>query len=478
METTEQLAQQQENKLGTMPIGPLLLSVSVPIVVSMLVQALYNVVDSIFVAQLSENALAAVSLAFPVQNLMIAVSVGTSVGVNSLLSRRLGEKNFEAANRAASNGVFLSVVSWVAFLAFGIFFSDLVYAGYANNPEVGPEIAKMAADYTRIVTTASLFLFVSIMYGRLLQATGRSMLSMTSQMVGAVVNIVLDPIMIFGLLGFPKMGVVGAALATIIGQAVSMVTAIVLNTTRNKDIKVELRGFRPHGMTIKHIYQVGLPTIVMQSIGSVMTTCMNVILAGYSSTAVSFFGAYFKLQSFAVMPIIGFNNGLVPIAAYNYGARRPQRIAKAIKFTILCCFCYALVCMVLIELIPGQLLMMFNAQEYMLAIGIPAMRIIAPHFLLASVVIIFIGFFQAAGEGMASLIISGVRQLVFLLPAAFLLSMLFGLDAIWWCFLIAEAAALVLSAFMLRRVWQRKIAPMQREQALEEGQPGVDPAIT
>lgn len=456
-----------ESKLGTQPIGKLLVGVSLPIVISMVVQALYNVVDSIFVARLSEDALAAVSLAFPIQNLMIAVAVGTSVGVNSLVARRLGEKNGEAANRAAANGVFLAFLSWLAFVVVGIAFSDLYFAQYANHPEVGPEIAQMGADYMRIVTIASFGMFMAIMYERLLQSTGRSVPSMVSQMTGAIVNIVLDPIMIFGLLGFPRLGVAGAAIATVIGQMVSMVIAVSANRAKNKELQVRLRGFRPHGLSIKHIYQVGLPSIIMQSIGSIMTFGMNQILAGFSSTAVSFFGAYFKLQSFAFMPVIGFNNGLVPIVGYNYGARKPKRVAQAFRLTFVICFFIMLACAILFWAIPGPLLQMFDAQDSMLAMGITAMRKICFHFPLAAFVIVAIGFFQAVGSGVESLLISLVRQLGFLLPAAYILSKLGGLDAVWWAFLIAEGAALVLAIIFFSRAWRKKIAPLKPKEAEE-----------
>lgn len=465
MGQAEKLQTPTENKLGTLPIGKLLVAVSLPIVISMLVQALYNVVDSIFVARLSEDALAAVSLAFPIQNLMIAVGVGTSVGVNSLVARRLGEKNFEAANRAATNGVFLAFLSWLAFVIVGIFFSDLYFASYASDPNVGPEIAKMGADYMRIVTIASFGMFLAIMYERLLQSTGRSIPSMVSQMTGAIVNIILDPIMIFGLLGFPKLGVAGAAIATVIGQVVGMAIAMWTNHYMNKDLKVSFRGFRPHAISIKHIYQVGLPSIIMQSIGSIMTFGMNWILKGFGSTAVAFFGAYFKLQSFAFMPVIGFNNGLVPIVGYNYGARKPDRIARAFRLTFIICLFIMIGCAILFFAIPGPLLSLFGAQESLMAMGVTAMRVISFHFPLSAFVIVCVGFFQAVGSGVESLIISVVRQLVFLLPAAFILSRLGGLDAVWWCFLIAEGAALIMAIFMFRSGWRKKIGPIKRELA-------------
>lgn len=450
-----------ENKMGTMAVGPLLVSVSLPIVLSMLVQALYNVVDSIFVARLSEGALTAVSLVFPIQNLMIAVGVGTGVGINSLLSRRLGEKNFEAANKTAMNGLFLTLLSWLAFVLLGIGFTDLFFSGYAAHPEVGGEIAQMGSDYMRIVTICSPGVFFGIIFERLLQATGRSLYSMVSQMAGAITNIILDPIMIFGLLGFPAMGVAGAAWATVIGQLVGVAISMTFNFTRNPDIRLSLKGFRPDAHTIKGIYQVGLPSILMQSIGSIMVFALNQILVAFGSTPVSVLGIYFKLQSFIFMPVFGFNNGLVPVVAYNFGARNPKRIEEALRIGITIVFCIMLVGTALFWLIPGWLLTLFDASPNMLEIGTDALRIISLSFPIAAFVILLIGFFQAVGKGMNSLVLSVVRQLVFLLPIAWVLSRVSGLPALWAAFPIAEVASLVLSVWLFRRAWRELIAPMK-----------------
>lgn len=469
----------RENKLGTMPIGPLLTTISIPIVLSMLVQALYNIVDSVFVAQLSEDALTAVSLAFPVQNLMIAVGVGTSVGIGSLLGRRLGEKNFDSANRTASNGMFLSVCNWVLFAVLGGFFSPLFYRMVLPLPALGaPDYAQilaiqqMGTDYLRIVTIVSFGLFISVTCERLLQSTGRSMLSMATQMSGAIVNIILDPIMIFGLLGFPAMGVAGAALATVVGQFVGMFVGLFANFAKNHDIKIQLRGFRPNGKTIKHIYQVGLPGIIMQSIGSVMVFGMNLILGAFSTTAVAVLGVYYKLQSFIFMPVFGFNNGMVSIVAYNFGARNRTRIEKTVRLSAIVCFCIMLAGTILFWAAPGFLLSLFNASPQMLEIGKPALRVISLCFPAAAISIIFSGVFQALGKGVYSLLMSIVRQLVFILPAAWLLAKLAGLDAVWFSFVLAEIVALVLAIFFYYKAWQNQIRPL-----VAEGDPDALPTV-
>ncbi|MDL2323554.1 MATE family efflux transporter [Ruminococcaceae bacterium OttesenSCG-928-A16] len=459
----------QENKMGTMPIGKLLMGVSVPIVISMIVQALYNVVDSIFVAKLSENALTAVSLAFPVQNLMIAVGVGTAVGVNSLLSRRLGEKNFEAANRAASNGIFLAIISWLAFVLVGLLLSTTFFNAVAPIP-VGAtaaeaasilEIRAMGVSYMMVVTIGSPGLFISIINERLLQATGRSVYSMVSQLVGAITNIVLDPIMIFGLLGFPKMGVTGAALATIIGQILGMLVGLYFNIAKNHDIKIQIKGFRPGLKTIKHIYQVGLPSIVMQAIGSAMVFGLNLILAAFSTTAVAVMGVYYKLQSFVFMPVFGFNNGMISIIGYNYGARNKERIRQTLRIGLLVCAGIMLAGTVAFWLIPEVLLGFFDASPHMLEIGVPALRSISLCFPLAAISIVFSGVFQALGQGVYSLIMSLVRQLVLILPLAWLLSRLWGLHAVWYAFILAEGAGIVLATLFFAHVWKSRIKPLQ-----------------
>ena len=449
-----------ENKLGTMAIGPLLTSMSLPIVLSMLVQALYNVVDSIFVAHYSETALAAVSLVFPVQNLMIALGAGTAVGVGSLLSRRLGEKNFGAANAAAQNGVFLALASWLLFALLGLLFSELFFAGYIDHPDAGAEVARQGAAYMRIVTVGSVGTFMGIMLERLLQSTGRALYSMVSQMTGAVLNILLDPLLIFGLLGFPRLGVAGAALATIIGQVGGMLVAVYLNLAKNKDLHLRFGGFRPDRRSIGQIYAVGLPSILMQSIGSVMVFVMNRLLAGFGLTPVSVFGIYFKLQSFVILPVLGFNTGMIPIVAYNYGARRPARITKTIRLGVGICFCFMLLGTAVFWLFPAQLLGLFNATPEMLAVGSDALRSISLGFPFAAITIPLVGVFQALGRAVYSLIGSVVRQLVFLLPLAWLFSTLGSLHTLWFAFPIAELAALLLALYFFRRIWLGALRPL------------------
>ena len=408
---------EQENKMGTMPIRKLLITMSLPMIISMLVQAMYNVVDSIFVSRLGENALAAVSLAFPVQNLMIAVASGTGVGINALLSRSLGEKNFDNADKAAVNGLFLACLSSLAFAIFGIFFSEFYFSAQIADPQ----IIQYGRDYLFVCCTFSVGLFFSITSERLLQSTGRTIYNMITQGLGAIINIIMDPILIFGLFGFPRMEVAGAAVATVAGQIIGMLLSLFFNFTRNKDIHIRIRGFRPHGETIGNIYRVGLPSIIMMSIGSVMTYGINKIMLMFSATAVSVFGIYFKLQSFIFMPVFGLNNGMVPIIAYNYGARRPSRILQTVRFGALLAEIIMFIGTVIFQTCPAFLLALFDASDDMLALGIPALRIISINFLFAGLGISFGSVFQAMGNGMYSLIVSACRQLLVLLPVAYLL---------------------------------------------------------
>ena len=441
-----------ENKMGTMPVGKLLFSMSLPIIISMLVQALYNVVDSIFVAQLSEDALTAVSLAFPIQNLMIAVSVGTGVGMGALLSRSLGERNFGEVNRSAVNGLFLQLCSWAAFCLFGVFFSGAFFAGQNTSPA----IEQMGTEYLSVVSIFSVGLFVAICFERLLQATGRTTLSMISQLVGAVCNIVLDPIFIFTL----GMGVKGAAVATVIGQMMGAAVGAVLNHRYNREIHLTFRGFRPQWAAIRRIYAVGIPSIVVQSIGSVMTICLNKILIAFSSTAVAVLGVYFKLQSFVFMPVFGVNNGMVPIVAYNYGARDKHRLMGAVRYALLGGVGIAVAGFALFQLAPGWLLGFFDASPAMLELGVPALRTISLSFLFAGYCIVVSATFQALGNGVYSLIVSFARQLVVILPAAFLLARFFGVHYVWYAFPLAEIVSVFLSTFFLVRIYRQKVAPL------------------
>lgn len=441
----------QENKMGTMQVNKLLLNMSLPMMVSMLVQALYNIVDSIFVAKVSENALTAVSLAFPIQTLLIAVGTGTGVGVSSLLSKQLGEKNFKGVNRTAMNGIFLAAMNYLVFLAVGLLAVRPFYASQVKNT-ADPEIMVMGIEYLSIICIVSFGLCGQLILEKLLQATGKTFYSMISQATGAIVNIILDPIMIFGLCGFPKMGVAGAAIATVIGQIAGAGIALYFNLSKNHEIKLSFKGFRPDGQTIGKIYQVGVPTIIMQAIGSVMTYTMNLILIGFSSTATAVFGIYFKLQSFFFMPVFGLNNGLIPIVAYNYGAGKRKRLLAAIKDSYVFAFILLICGFIAFETIPQVLLGMFDASADMLAIGVPALRIIGVHFLLAWFSIVSSASFQAFGNGVYSMIISVARQLVVLLPAAFILSKIGGLSAVWWAFPIAELMSVVLSIIFIKNI--------------------------
>ena len=436
--------------------GKLLLNMSLPMMVSMLVQAMYNIVDSIFVAKISEDALTAVSLAFPLQSLMIAVGAGTGVGVNALISRGLGEKKRDRVDAVAANGIFIYVLSYLAiavlgFIAVRPFYNMQVGAGQENIMELG-------VTYLSIAMIFSFGLFGQFVFERILQATGRTLFTMISQMTGAIINIIMDPILIFGLLGFPKLGIAGAAIATVMGQIIAAIIACVYNLKKNTDVTISFKGFRPNGEIIKDIYIIGIPSIVMQSIGSVMTTGMNLILMGISSTAAAVFGVYFKLQSFFFMPVFGLNNGLIPILSYNYGARNKKRMMNTLKYGYLIAFLFMLVGFVVFMLIPDRLLLLFDASETMLAIGIPALRKIAVHFLIAWFCIVSGTLFQAVGNAVYSMYVSVARQLVVLLPVAYVLAKIDGLSLIWWCFPIAEMMSLLISVVCLKLVMKKKLA--------------------
>lgn len=440
--------QSRENKMGTMPVNRLLLSMSLPMIISMIVQALYNVVDSIFVSFISENALTAVSMAFPIQNLMIAVGAGLGVGINALLSRSLGEKNQQKVNQTAVQGIFLVSLSFLLFLMFGLFGSS----AFMHSQTDISEILEGGTIYLTICSSLSFALFGQMTFERLLQSTGRTMYTMITQGTGAIINIILDPILIFGYLGFPKLGVAGAAIATVFGQFIAFLLAVLFNLKKNTDIQISFRGFRPHARILKEILAVGIPSIIMQAISSVMTFGMNKILFRFSSTAVAVFGAYFKLQSFVFMPVFGLNNGMVPIIAYNYGAGKRDRLLKTIKLSILYAVGIMLIGLIVIQLIPGALLGMFNASPQMLEIGVPALRTISLSFVFAGYCIITSSVFQALGNGIYSMIVSIVRQIVILLPVAYLLSRIGSVSAVWLAFPIAELASLTLCTVFLLRI--------------------------
>lgn len=449
-----------ENKMGVMPLNRLLISMSVPMMISMLVQALYNIVDSMFVAQLSENALTAVSLAFPAQNLMIAVATGTGVGVNAALSRNLGERNFERANKIADHALFLAALSYVVFALFGLCFARQFFRLQTDIEE----IVDLGTTYLRVCTIASFGLFMEIACERLLQSTGKTIYSMYTQGLGAIINIVLDPILIFGYFGAPALGIAGAAGATVIGQIIAFCLGFFFNKTRNHEITISLRDFKPSSEIISHIYAVGIPSIIMASIGSVMTFGMNKILIAFSSTATAVFGIYFKLQSFVFMPVFGLNNGTVPIIAYNYGAGKPDRIMGTLKLAAMYAVTIMLIGLAVVQLIPDKLLMIFSASDTMLSIGIPALRTISLSFLFAGFSIVCSSMFQALGHGMLSLWISVFRQLVVLLPVAFVFAKLGGLHVVWFAFPIAEVFAIIFSAVCLGYVYRKEILPLKARQ--------------
>jgi len=444
-----------ENKMGVMSVNKLLLSMSLPMMISMLLQALYNIVDSIFVSRVNEYALRAVSLAFPIQSLMIAVGVGTAVGINSFLSKTLGEKEFQKADRIAVNGIFIEFLSFLAFALIGIFVSRPFFASQTSIEQV----REYGTTYLTICCTASIGVFMQMAFERLLQSTGKTIYAMVTQGAGAVVNLILDPILIFGLFGFPAMGVAGAAAATVIGQIAAAVLAIVFNLRFNKELHITLKGFRPDKELIGNIYKVGIPSIVMQAIGSVMTYGMNLILEAYG-VAQTVFGIYFKLQSFIFMPVFGLNNGLVPIIAYNFGAGKRERVVKAMKSSILYAVCIMLAGLVVMEIFPGQLIGMFDADAAsadLLSIGIPALRTICLSFLFAGYCIVVGSVFQALGNGVYSMCVSIARQLFVLLPVAWLFSLSGNVNLIWWAFPIAELVSLGLSTFFLARIYKKII---------------------
>lgn len=448
----------KENKMGIMPVPRLLITMSLPMMLSMLVQALYNIVDSIFVAQINENALTAVSLAFPVQSFMIAVSAGTGVGINALLSRNLGEKKFEEANQAARNGIFLAFLSFFAIALIGLFGAHTFFQLQTQDEQ----IVNYGTQYLTIISILSIGVFMQVTLERLLQSTGKTIYSMITQGIGAIINIIMDPILIFGLCGLPRLEVAGAAIATVTGQIVAVVLSIYFNCTKNKEINLNMKGFRPDKKVILTIYQVGLPSIVMQSIGSVMVFGMNKILLMFSSTAAAVFGVYFKLQSFIFMPVFGLNNGMIPIIAYNYGARNKKRIMSTMNLSIGLAVGIMVVGLAIFQIFPTQLLGFFDASDHMLEIGVPALRIISLSFIFAGYCIIVGSVFQALGNGVYSLITSAARQLMVILPAAYIFARVFGLSMVWWSIPLAEIVSVILSTLLFKRIKRLKINPLDK----------------
>lgn len=449
----EQNAVQTENKMGTMPINKLLISMAVPMMISMLVQALYNIVDSIFVAQISENALTAVSMAFPIQNLMIGMGTGIGVGMNALVSKYLGQKNQEGVNKAAIHGIFLEMMSFVIFVFVGIF----VVNRFMQSQTQIAEIVDYGTTYLRIVCVFSFGIYMQVSFERLLQSTGKTVYAMITQLTGAIINIILDPILIFGMFGLPEMGITGAAVATVIGQVIAGILALILNIKKNKEIHLHFNGFRLEKKYLGRILYVGIPSVLMVAIGSVMTYGMNLILFTFSSTAVAVFGAYFKLQSFIFMPIFGLNNGMVPIVAYNLGARNKDRLVKTVKLSVLYAVGIMFVGLIIIQLIPQTLLGFFNASPEMIEIGVPALRTISLCFVFAGFGVISSSVFQALGNGILSMLVSFARQMVILLPAAYLLSRTGNVNMVWLAFPIAEIMSVVLCAVFLKYLYNKVV---------------------
>ena len=430
-----------ENKMGIMPVGKLLITMSLPMMISMVVQALYNIVDSVFVSRVSEDALTAVSMAFPLQSLCIALGAGMGVGVNALLSKSLGAKDNDMVNKSALNGLFMTFVSYLVLLVIGIFAVKPFYMIQTDSAD----IIQYGTDYLSVICCFSFGMFFQFTFERLLQSTGRTFQTMITQTVGAVTNIILDPIFIFGLFGVPAFGVKGAAIATVIGQIIAAILALIMNIKVNTDIDFSLKGFKPDIKIIGMIYKVGLPSIIMQSIGSVMVFCLNKILIVFSSTAVAVFGVYFKLQSFVFMPVFGLNNGLITIMAYNYGAKKKDRMIKTIKCGLLIAFSIMSVGMVVFELFPDAILALFEASDNMLAMGKVALRTIAIHFPIAAICIVLGSAFQALGNAVYSMFVSIARQLVVLIPVVYALSKLGNVNYVWWCFPIAEIMSLTIT---------------------------------
>lgn len=447
--------ERKQNKMGYAPVTPLLLSMAFPPMISMLIQALYNIVDSIFVAQISSQALSAISLAFPIQSLMIAIFVGTNVGLNSLISRRLGEQRHSDANDAAAHGLIISVLSGIFIALVGLLGTRPFFLMMTDNQE----IIELGCTYTMIVTGVCMFNSIQCCVEKMLQSTGNMVAPMVSHVIGCVVNIILDPILIFGWFGIPAMGITGAAIATVTGQACGMIFCIVMFIKTNKILKVSFKGFRFKGSIIKDIYQVGFPSIVMQSIGAVLTTLMNMILINFSEAAVNVLGIYYKLQQFILMPTLGVTQGAMPIVGYNFGAGNKKRIMKTIKMALI--FGIGIMCigLILFQVFPQTLLSMFNADAETLAIGIPALRIVSLSFIPTGYAIVMGTNFQAVGRGFTSLIISLCRQLIVLLPVAYLMSKI-SLNAVWAAFPIAEFFAAILVSFLFLNLYRKVISKL------------------
>lgn len=439
----------KENKMGVMPVGKLILTMSLPMMLSMLVQALYNVVDSIWVAKVSEDALTAVSLAFPVQNLMIGVATGTGVGINALLSRNLGAKSYEKVNKVAANGLFLAFCSALVFLLFGLF---AVKPFFSTQIDVGSEIYNQGIGYLSVCCIFSFGIFGQITCERLMQATGKTVLSMISQLTGAIINLILDPFFILGIGPFPRLEAQGAAIATVIGQIGAFIIGITLNCTLNKEIKISFKKFKPDGQIISEIYKIGVPSIIMVAVGSLMNFLMNKILLSFTQTAAAVFGVYYKLQSFIFMPVFGLNNGVIPIIAYNYGAKQKERMKSAVRISTVFACTIMIFGTTLMWAIPETMLKLFEASDNMLSIGVPALRIISLSFPIAGFNICLSSVFQSLGKSNYSMFTSIARQLVVLIPVAYLLSLLNNVDYVWISFPIAEVVCAITTALFYSKI--------------------------
>lgn len=446
--------------MGYMPIFKLVVNMSLPMIISMLVQALYNVVDSMFVSRVSENALTAVSLAFPAQNLMIGVATGTAVGVNALLSKSLGEKNYKRANQIAENGIFLSFIGFLIFLIFGLFGTEVFFRTQTDIED----IISSGVDYLRVCSCFSFGIFGQIIFERLMQSTGRTFYTMITQGVGAIINIVLDPIFIFGYFGLPAMGAKGAAIATVIGQIIAFIIAVILNKKKNTDIDLKLKEFRPNLKIIGRIYSIGVPSIIMVAVGSIMTFSINKIVIAFTETAAAVFGVYFKLQSFVFMPLFGMNNGVIPIISFNYGARNKQRVMKTIGVAILFALFFMAIGLAAMQILPKELLSIFNASDQMIKIGVPALKTISISYIFAGFSVVLISVFQAFGKGLFSMSISIARQLVVLVPCAYLLSKTGELDNVWWAFPIAEVMSVLVAGAFFIYLYKKVITKLDTEQ--------------
>lgn len=449
----EQSNEIKENKMGYMPVGKLVFTMSLPMIISMLVQACYNIIDSIYISRFSEEALAAVSYAFPAQNLMIGFATGVGVGVNAVLSKSLGEKNYKGVNKAAGNGLLLAVVSYVLFLIFGLFGANWFISFQTETQS----IIEYGTDYLSVCCCFSFGIFGEVLFERYMQSTGRTIYTMFTQGIGAICNIILDPIFIFGYLGFPAMGAKGAAIATVIGQIIAFLIAVVLNALKNPEVKLDKDAFVPDRHIIGRILEVGIPSILMMAVGSLMTTGMNKILHRFSDLAVTVFGVYFKLQSFVFMPIFGLNNGVIPIVAFNYGARHKKRMVKAVKVACFAASGFMAFGLLIMQVFPAQALSLFDASPAMLEIAVPALRIISTSYIFAGICIALGSVFQALGHGTYSTIVSIARQLLILLPTAYLFSLSGKLNLVWLAFPIAEIMSITVTIILFVRIYRNVI---------------------